>query len=364
MGKMAASLNNNSDDGREKGWTRLAYAANAGDMGRVLQLLAGADRSGIDIDARDYSGCTSLTLATQKGHTAVVETLLAYGANPNLQDLDHIPPFWQAARYGHVSILRLLLQTGRLSNVNQRPASLHQHFPETPLSIAIKEGHQEMVELLARADGIKPYLTVPHRKDSDGKTSMLGLTIRNGLEEAALALLNKCDFKDAESGDGNHSDSTTENTIEPISKLLVLAISAGCSRIVRELLTKHDIDINAAHVYYAGKELDWFNHTPLMVASSRGDLNTVRSLLDMDKIRPGANSGRGTALTAAAEGGFVDVAKILIADGRIQIDCKNMYERTALSHAAESAFETIVAELLPPTQIAKTAMDEHRLYGP
>lgn len=289
----------------------------------------------------------------------MVETLLAHGANPNLQDLDHIPPLWQAARYGHVSIVRLLLERGRLSNVNPRPAYLHQHFPETPLSIAIKEGHQEMVELLVRADGIKPYLTIPHHKDSDGKTSVLGLTIRNGLEDAALALLNKCDFKDAESGDGNHSDSTTENTIEPISKLLVLAISAGCSRIVRELLTKHDIDINAAHGYYAGKELDWFNHTPLMAASSRGDLNTVRSLLDMDEIRPEVSSGRGTALTAAAEGGFVDVVKTLIADGRIQIDSKNMYERTALSHAAESASETIVAELLATGTADPNSQDRH-----
>ncbi|KAH6953534.1 ankyrin repeat protein, partial [Fusarium avenaceum] len=270
----------------------------------------------------DYSGCTSLTVATRKGHTAVVETLLAHGANPNLQDLDHIPPLWQAARYGHVSIVRLLLERGRLSNVNPRPAYLHQHFPETPLSIAIKEGHQEMVELL-------------------------------------VPLLNKCDFKDAESGDGNHSDSTTENTIEPISKLLVLAISAGCSTIVRELLTKHDIDINAAHGYYAGKELDWFNHTPLMAASSRGDLNTVRSLLDMDEIRPEVSSGRGTALTAAAEGGFVDVVKTLIADGRIQIDSKNMYERTALSHAAESASETIVAELLATGTADPNSQDRH-----
>lgn len=47
---MAASLDNNSDDGREKNWTQLACAANAGDVGRVLELLAGADRSGIDID--------------------------------------------------------------------------------------------------------------------------------------------------------------------------------------------------------------------------------------------------------------------------------------------------------------------------
>jgi hypothetical protein len=52
-GKMAASLNNNSDDNREKGWTRLACAAEAGDIDRVLELLAGADRSGIGIDPHD-----------------------------------------------------------------------------------------------------------------------------------------------------------------------------------------------------------------------------------------------------------------------------------------------------------------------
>ncbi|CAJ0551475.1 Ff.00g114050.m01.CDS01 [Fusarium sp. VM40] len=294
---MAASLDNNSDDGREKGWTRLACAANAGDVGRVLELLAGADRSGIDIDARDYSGCTSLTLATQKGHTAVVETLLAYGANPNLQDIDHISPFWQAARHGHISIMRLFLESGRLSNVKPRPAYFHQHFPETPLSIAIKEGYQEMVELLARADGIKPYLTVPHHKDNDGKTSMLGLAIRNGLEEAALALLNKCDFRDAGSSDGDHSDSTTENDIEPISKLLVLAISTGCSRIVRELLTMPTVMGQLLRIPAVDPNAEDHNGlTPLLLAIVSGHGNEYveilrsRSDINVNQPRPGTDS--------------------------------------------------------------------------
>ncbi|KAF5230968.1 hypothetical protein FANTH_13582, partial [Fusarium anthophilum] len=243
----------------------------------------------------------------------------------------------------------------KLSDVNQRPTYLHEHKLETPLSIAMEEGHQETAELLSRADGINPCLTTDLTKGPWEEISILGLAIRGGFKDVALSLLDRCDI-------GHYSQDTDDNgtkdTIEPVSKLLVFAVAAGCPRIVRELLAKHSPDVNVVYEYYAGEALGWVEDSPLMAASRRGDLNTVRLLLDMEEIRPGVDPKHsGTALTAAAQGGFIGVIKVLIADGRIEVDYKNDKGRTALSFVAERGFEAVVDELIATGAIDPNSRD-------
>ncbi|KAG5826947.1 hypothetical protein H9Q74_002968 [Fusarium xylarioides] len=346
---MAGSSDTTSGLGQEKGWTPLMCAAEAGDVDTLTALLT--DGCDIDIDTRDYDGCTSLALAAQNGHAAVVERLLEHNANPNFSDLDQVTPLWKAAQHGHSSIVQLLLASKKLIDVNPRPAYSHKYELDTPLSIALKERHQETAELLSRADGINPCLTtnLPRAHDQE-QISILGLAIRGVFEDVALFLLHICDlipdFKH-DYDDDTHADNGARDRVEPPSKLLVFAIAAGCSRVTEEILTKHGVDINAVHRYFSEEERTWFMDSPLIAASRRGDLNTVRSLLNMDVIRPGVSSKDGsTALTAAAQGGFADVVKILIADGRIEVNAKNNRARTALSLAAESRSEAVLDELL------------------
>ncbi|RGP76449.1 hypothetical protein FLONG3_5336 [Fusarium longipes] len=326
---MTTLLNNTSNPGLEEGWTPLMCAADAGDIGTVTEILT--ENCDIDIDARDYTGCTSLVLAAQKGHTAVVDRLLVHGANPNLRDLDGFTPLWKAAQNGHTSVVQLLLADKKLSDVNPRPEFFHEYKWETPLSIALKEGHQEIVELLLRTDGIDPWITtiMPNRRFQN-RTSILGLAIRSALEDVSLFVLDRFG---------------TENMMEPISLLLVLAAAAGCSRIIQKLLTKHDADINAVDGYEDRGQR--FVDSPLVAASRNGHLDTVRLLLDVGEINPGVKSSDGgTALTVAAEGGFVDVVELLVSDGRIDVDLKNGDGRTALSFAAEIGSEALVDQLL------------------
>lgn len=134
-------------------------------------------------------------------------------------------------------------------------------------------------------------------------------------EDIALSLLDKFDL-----GNGFEEDDCDDDIIEPASKLPVFAAASGCSRVVRELSTKHAANVNTAQRYYSGQALGWVEDSPLMAASRRGDLNTVRMLLDLDEMRPCVHlKHSGTALTAAAQGGFVDVVKLLIADGRVEV---------------------------------------------
>ncbi|RSL80302.1 hypothetical protein CEP51_006679 [Fusarium floridanum] len=317
----------------DKGRTPLACAADAGDVDWVVKLLASAD---IDVDERDYDGCTPLALAARNGHATVIEKLLAHDANPSLRDLQQVAPLWIAAKHGYVSVVRLLLESEGLSDVNPRPLKLYPHGTGSPLSIALVEGHQETAGLLAYATSIDISMETDIVDPKTGILSLLGLAVRDGREDVALTLLDKCDL-----GHGS------KDAVESSSRLLVFAAYSGCYRIAQELLAKRGANPNAVYEYAIEGDRDCVQQSPLMAASRRGHAGIVRLLLDTDGIHPGLSVDDGTtALILAASGGFLDVVKMLLAHPRVEADHKNKHGRTALSYAAEHTHEVIVAELL------------------
>src|SRR6202171_3864290 len=65
-------------------------------------------KAGADINERGRDG-TSLVVAAEEGHTAVVRTLLDANADPNLGDRHGETPLMKAAKKDHVEIIALLL---------------------------------------------------------------------------------------------------------------------------------------------------------------------------------------------------------------------------------------------------------------
>ena len=57
-------------------------------------------------------GWTPLIVAAINGHTAIVKSLLAAGADINARDEDDWTPLMQAAHNGHVDTVKALLQAG------------------------------------------------------------------------------------------------------------------------------------------------------------------------------------------------------------------------------------------------------------
>jgi ankyrin repeat protein len=141
----------------------------------------------------------------------------------------------------------MLLASEKLLDVNPRSACLHKHKLDTPLSIAIKEGHKETAELLARADGSNTCLTIDLSINEIHKISVLGLAIRGIFEDVASSLLDKCalsnNFKVARFGRDNYGN-----------------------MLKRILLNLH--------------RSSWFS-LPL--------LDAARLMLDMDEVRPDVN---------------------------------------------------------------------------
>uniref|UniRef100_A0A668VIV8 Uncharacterized protein n=1 Tax=Oreochromis aureus TaxID=47969 RepID=A0A668VIV8_OREAU len=86
-------------------------------------------------------GGTALTVASQYGHSKVVDTLLKNGANVHDQLNDGATPLFLAAQEGHVTVIRQLLSSG--AKVNQA-----REDGTAPLWMAAQMGHSEVVKVL------------------------------------------------------------------------------------------------------------------------------------------------------------------------------------------------------------------------
>ena len=163
------------------------------------------------------------------------------------------------------------------------------------------------------------------------------------------------------------------NAVYSFGTLLVNAAFDGRKKIVRELLSVPDIDVNLAQqqgatpLYLAAQEghvaivemllaapgikvnlskLD--GATPLFVAAQLGRVKVVELLLAAPGINVNLKTSidGGTPLLVALQMGQVEVAKLLLAAPGIEIDARTEDGATALYIAAEHNFPGIVEELV------------------
>jgi ankyrin repeat protein len=155
--------------------SRIALAAAKNDLPAVRAALD----AGVPADAIGDSGYTALALAARWGRIEIVELLLARGAKPDLGTSSRYgaTPLMEASRDGRVEIARKLIAAGASVNTGDRygdhalnwaayfghapfVALLLEHKPDLqrtgqsddwPIEIAIRQGHPDVVALLAKA---------------------------------------------------------------------------------------------------------------------------------------------------------------------------------------------------------------------
>ena len=115
----------------------LHHAIARGDIDKVKALLD----EGIDKEKQNTSGFRPLHYAILKGHTPLVELLVANRADPEAEAVGY-RPLHLAAFVGNVDILRILLQAGVLRD------PIHKESGYIPLHTAVKNGHSSIVNLL------------------------------------------------------------------------------------------------------------------------------------------------------------------------------------------------------------------------
>eukprot|EP00043_Microstomoeca_roanoka_P030136 m.24847 g.24847 ORF g.24847 m.24847 type:complete len:125 (-) comp9754_c1_seq2:61-435(-) len=96
----------------------LLDAAAHTDIGRVRSAI----NKGADVNCKHPQGDnkTSLHFASQFGHLEIVRLLLQHGADANAPDGVGLTPLWYACQYGHLDVIRLLLQHGADVNAPDR----------------------------------------------------------------------------------------------------------------------------------------------------------------------------------------------------------------------------------------------------
>lgn len=214
-------------------------------------------------------GVTALSLAVQGGHKAVVEVLIAAGAQVDVMDEDDVTPLVSAIKGGHYEVASLLLENGANANDQYKDEKGKVH---NLLMDAILLSHIDLSLLLIEKGATITYA------DDEGVTALIQSAYQ-GLLSVVRSLLEK------------GADVTAANS-EGINALIA-ASSEGHADVVTLLLGTGKCDVNA-------KDKDGTN--ALMAAAVRGHKEVINLLLAHQADINAQNSDGHTALMFAYNG--------------------------------------------------------------
>ena len=99
--------------------------------------------SGVPVDSQDDNGYTALYWAAFTNHIEVVEELLKFDPDVNIQNRYHWTPLHAAAQVNSIDIMQVLLQRGA------KP-SIRNNKNQTALDVALEFNSQEAMRFLER----------------------------------------------------------------------------------------------------------------------------------------------------------------------------------------------------------------------
>ena len=223
----------------EEGMNLLMAAARGGSLSLIEKIVT----SGlIPVNAADQRGGTALIRAADNAHTAVVERLLAAGANVNVANQQGNTALMLAAHNGHTAIVEQLLAAGANINVANQLGG-------TALIVAAYNGHTAVVERLLAAGGANA-----NAADQQGGTALM-VAAQNG----HMAVVKRLLAASANINAANQQGGTA----------LMVAAKNGHTAIVERLLAA-GANVNAINQY---------GGTTLMIAAFNGHIDIVRRLL-------------------------------------------------------------------------------------
>lgn len=251
-------------------FNKLYTAAERGDLAAVNNLLS---VRGVDINKSGLYQQSPLFIAAMKGHTAIVDRLLAAGANKEKPNVNQATPLYIAAFGGHLPIIERLLAAG----VNKDKPNIKQ---STPLFAAALNGHVAVVDRLLVAGADK-------EKSNVNQATPLFIASENGHVSVVERLL----------AAGANKEKSNMNQATP----LFIAAANGHKRVVERLLS-------------AGSNKEKPNNilqTPLIAAAVGGHKDTVIALLkEGADINKRDKTGQ-TALQIAKKAGHVEIVELM-----------------------------------------------------
>jgi uncharacterized protein len=353
-------------NGQADGSTALMLAIDRNDVDGATRLI----RAHADVNATNEYGATALWIAAARGNVQVMKLLLDAHANPNAALLSGETSLMTAVDNGHADVATLLLDRGADVNARERKGG------QTALMWAAANRSTFMVKLL-----------IDHGADSRarstrGFTPLLFAAQQGDVESGRLLLRAGADVNDrggndrktalivaAASGHSNFSALLLDSGADPdlsdesgFTALHYAASDAGGADIVRTLLG-HRANPNprttkdSREYIYAGVNLT--GATPLFLAASRGNVQTVRALL-AGGADPFMTTEKGTApLHVATWGGspyagdwtedekknLLEVTKLLVERGA-DVNSAGEHGWTPLHGAAYKGMDGVVQFLV------------------
>jgi ankyrin repeat protein len=220
-----------------------------------------------------------------------------------------------AAYFGLEQVTMGLLDSKSSLNYD---VDLEDSYGRTPLSWAVKNGHEAVVKLLLNTGKINV-----NSKDNNGRTLLLWAAEKGN--EAVVKLL-----LDTGKVDVDLKDSYGWNERTPLS----WAVANGHEAMVKLLLNtgKVNVDLKDSH-----------GQTPLSWAAMNGDEAVVKLLLNTGKVNVNLkDSYGGTPLWWAAENGDEALVKLLLGTGKVDVNLKDKGGRSPLSRAVDNRHEAVV----------------------
>lgn len=376
--------------------TALWLAASEG-RANVMKILLekGADASNARID-----GITALMTASVGGHADAVAILLENGADPLHEDRDGHTPLINAAENGDINVMKLLVEkAGTPDYVNhvtanglsaivmaaangkaeavkflvENGANANVSYGDnqvTALMYAAASGHVDAVNVLV--DIGKADMEAKH---SNGGTALLEAATGGNGETVKLLIEKGADF--------------TIKDVDGVTPLMALA-SAGEDETLGFLLEALKTKMNEAELKDYINVLSHSGGSSVMFAAAGGHVDCAKRLIALgadihaqskashgypEKLKKMIEEGQMieddqqadgvTGLHVAAQGGHLDMVKLLIAEG-IDVSVKDEDGRTALSLAvagnhAECAKVLVEAGADPNTPYVDEDGETHNL---
>uniref|UniRef100_A0A7S3TNJ2 Ankyrin repeat protein n=1 Tax=Strombidinopsis acuminata TaxID=141414 RepID=A0A7S3TNJ2_9SPIT len=304
--------------------TAMVLAATNGHL-EVVKLLANA-RANINVRTQrmqfidgarvDGDRRTVLHLTCMHGHHDVASFLIDNKADINATNYSGDTPLMLAARYGHSQVVKLLLRSNcTVADETMAPSWSSMHR-------ACGAGHVDVAEALLEA-----HEEFVNHKDKKGLTPLMAAVSAN-FSEGAVILMNK--------GANVH-----ERDHEGRSAVFYAAM-AGQEKSLRVLLTAHNIQVD---------QPDSVGETPLMAACKSGHESTARLLLNAQANLEAPDDVAPNPLIIAAAAGHEPIVRMLLNNGAHRRKEKAAEEAMKASKSREGAD---VHGALNPTPLTRT----------